>query len=82
MAIKKRQLYPQHCEFCDNRWDGIKEHPISCPRCKRRFDYSQAKRKPVVKPAVKPSTKKRNASPYPYAEVGKNILKIRDTMGL
>jgi hypothetical protein len=27
------------CDVCDYEWKSKKEKPISCPRCKRRFDY-------------------------------------------
>jgi rubrerythrin len=27
------------CERCGYKWKEKKENPISCPRCKRRFDY-------------------------------------------
>ncbi|HLG25089.1 MAG TPA: hypothetical protein VI564_09225 [Candidatus Nanoarchaeia archaeon] len=31
------------CEFCSYRWISRVTHPKSCPRCKRRFDYTDAK---------------------------------------
>lgn len=31
------------CEFCTYRWVSRVEIPKSCPRCKRRFDYKEAK---------------------------------------
>lgn len=27
------------CEFCQYDWQPRKPNPLSCPRCKRRFDY-------------------------------------------
>lgn len=27
------------CKYCDYEWKPMKENPLSCPRCKRRFDY-------------------------------------------
>jgi len=27
------------CKFCGYEWKPRKVHPVSCPRCKRRFDY-------------------------------------------
>ncbi|MBI4452305.1 hypothetical protein HY637_02670 [Candidatus Woesearchaeota archaeon] len=31
------------CEFCTYRWIPKVDSPKSCPRCKRRFDYKDAK---------------------------------------
>lgn len=31
------------CEFCSYRWIAKVDSPKSCPRCKRRFDYKDAK---------------------------------------
>ncbi len=31
------------CEFCTYRWIARVDNPKSCPRCKRRFDYKDAK---------------------------------------
>ena len=31
------------CEFCTYRWVPKVQNPKSCPRCKRRFDYKEAK---------------------------------------
>lgn len=31
------------CEFCTYRWQPKVDSPKSCPRCKRRFDYKEAK---------------------------------------
>ncbi len=31
--------YPHRCDECNYEWKGYKEKPLSCPRCKRRFDY-------------------------------------------
>jgi len=31
------------CEFCDYRWSSRVDNPKSCPRCKRRLDYKDAK---------------------------------------
>ena len=31
------------CEFCTYRWTAKVKNPKSCPRCKRRFDYKDAK---------------------------------------
>lgn len=31
------------CEFCNYGWSSRVSNPKSCPRCKRRFDYSSAK---------------------------------------
>jgi predicted Zn-ribbon and HTH transcriptional regulator len=31
------------CEFCAYRWIAKVSKPKSCPRCKRRFDYKEAK---------------------------------------
>lgn len=33
------------CEHCDYEWNARKEHPVSCPRCKKRFDYPKGDRK-------------------------------------
>lgn len=27
------------CELCGYEWNPRKDNPVSCPRCKRRFDY-------------------------------------------
>jgi hypothetical protein len=27
------------CGYCDYQWQPRKQKPISCPRCKHRFDY-------------------------------------------
>lgn len=27
------------CKFCDYEWQNRKEVPVSCPRCRKRFDY-------------------------------------------
>ena len=29
------------CKYCGYEWESRKENPISCPRCKRRFDYDK-----------------------------------------
>ena len=31
------------CEFCTYRWIAKVDSPKSCPRCKRRFDYKDAR---------------------------------------
>ena len=31
------------CEFCTYKWTAKVKSPKSCPRCKRRFDYKEAK---------------------------------------
>lgn len=31
------------CEFCTYSWSSRVEKPKSCPRCKRRFDYKEAR---------------------------------------
>jgi len=31
------------CEFCSYSWISRVDNPKSCPRCKRRFDYKDAK---------------------------------------
>ena len=31
------------CEFCTYRWITKVDSPKSCPRCKRRFDYKDAR---------------------------------------
>ncbi len=31
------------CEFCTYRWTTKVDSPKSCPRCKRRFDYKEAR---------------------------------------
>ncbi|MEK6892439.1 MAG: hypothetical protein AABX25_04595 [Nanoarchaeota archaeon] len=31
------------CEFCSYSWSSRVKNPKSCPRCKRRFDYKDAK---------------------------------------
>ena len=31
------------CEFCAYRWISRVTAPKSCPRCKRRFDYREAR---------------------------------------
>jgi len=33
----------RECEFCTYRWITKVDSPKSCPRCKRRFDYKDAK---------------------------------------
>lgn len=33
----------KECEFCTYRWISRVGNPKSCPRCKRRFDYKEAK---------------------------------------
>ena len=33
----------RECEFCIYRWIAKVESTKSCPRCKRRFDYKDAK---------------------------------------
>lgn len=30
------------CGACENKWKPRKQAPVSCPRCKRRFDYPNA----------------------------------------
>jgi len=27
------------CKFCGYEWKTKTEDPVSCPKCKRRFDY-------------------------------------------
>ena len=27
------------CRFCDYEWLSKVDDPVSCPRCKKRFDY-------------------------------------------
>lgn len=31
------------CEFCAYEWITRVDNPKSCPRCKRRFDYKEAR---------------------------------------
>ncbi len=31
------------CSNCDYEWKPRKENPMSCPRCKRRWDYPMLK---------------------------------------
>ena len=33
----------KECEFCTYRWITKVDSPKSCPRCKRRFDYKDAR---------------------------------------
>ena len=33
----------KECEFCTYRWIAKVDSPKSCPRCKRRFDYKEAR---------------------------------------
>lgn len=33
----------RECEFCTYRWLTKVDSPKSCPRCKRRFDYKDAR---------------------------------------
>ncbi|MBU0979754.1 MAG: hypothetical protein KJ709_03035 [Nanoarchaeota archaeon] len=33
----------QTCEYCEYGWISRVASPKSCPRCKRRFDYKEAK---------------------------------------
>jgi predicted Zn-ribbon and HTH transcriptional regulator len=33
----------KHCEFCTYSWISRVNAPKSCPRCKRRFDYREAR---------------------------------------
>lgn len=35
--------YDRECQFCGNKWKGRKKEVVSCPRCKRRFDYPAAR---------------------------------------
>ena len=35
--------YNKECEFCTYRWVPKVDSPKSCPRCKRRFDYKEAR---------------------------------------
>ncbi|GEM_PF-2817698 len=35
--------YTINCEFCTYNWIPKVDTPKSCPRCKRRFDYKDAK---------------------------------------
>lgn len=30
--------YQHSCPFCGYKWSGRKKNPVSCSRCKRRFD--------------------------------------------
>jgi DNA-directed RNA polymerase subunit RPC12/RpoP len=34
--VKKKKV---KCGYCGYRWEPRVSSPISCPRCKRRFDY-------------------------------------------
>ena len=38
-----RSVNIRECEFCAYRWTARVQNPKSCPRCKRRFDYKEAK---------------------------------------
>lgn len=31
------------CEFCTYKWQSRVKEPKACPRCKRRFDYQEAR---------------------------------------
>ncbi len=33
----------KECEFCSYKWISKVSTPKSCPRCKRRFDYKDAR---------------------------------------
>jgi len=33
----------KECEFCTYKWVPKVDSPKSCPRCKRRFDYKDAR---------------------------------------
>lgn len=33
----------RECEFCNYTWISRVSSPKACPRCKRRFDYKEAK---------------------------------------
>src|SRR3989338_2663283 len=33
----------KECEFCSYNWISRVDNPLSCPRCKRRFDYKESK---------------------------------------
>lgn len=33
------------CSYCSYEWSPRKSSPKSCPRCKRRFDYLEARTK-------------------------------------
>ena len=33
----------RECDFCTYEWIARVSSPKSCPRCKRRFDYQEAK---------------------------------------
>lgn len=36
MLIKTITVYEQTCRRCGHKWDTRSEHPIECPKCKRR----------------------------------------------
>jgi hypothetical protein len=38
-----KQAFVKDCKFCFYSWQARVEQPKSCPRCKRRFDYEEAK---------------------------------------
>jgi hypothetical protein len=39
------------CEYCNYEWETRKEQPVSCPRCKRRFDYPKDASEDLLAPA-------------------------------
>ena len=41
--IVKNTIYQKECDFCSYTWAARIKNPKSCPRCKRRFDYEEAK---------------------------------------
>jgi len=32
-------MFKMKCRFCAYVWNPRKSSPVSCPRCKKRFDY-------------------------------------------
>ncbi|MBI2655418.1 hypothetical protein HYX06_03275 [Candidatus Woesearchaeota archaeon] len=38
-----RGVTNKECKFCTYRWTAKVKNPKSCPRCKRRFDYKEAR---------------------------------------
>lgn len=45
--MKENKILQQQCYKCDYVWNIRTEKPLSCPRCKTRFDY-------VFKETIKP----------------------------
>lgn len=38
MVMFMKRRYKHICEYCGYGWNGFKKNPVSCPKCKIRFD--------------------------------------------